>query len=52
MAHDLGDGGIDAVKDEVEDKAGNIGRHEDNSAGAHDSRTRVLFSRNFGGDNV
>ena len=51
IARDLVNRGIDAVKDEVEDGAGGIGRHEDDPEGAHNSRTCILFGCNFGGGN-
>ena len=49
MARYLGNRGIEAVNDEVEDGAGSIGRHEDDPEGAHNSQTCVLFGCNFGG---
>ena len=47
----LGNRGRYAVRDEVEDNAGSIGRHKGDPTGAHDARTCVLFGCEFvGGD--
>ena len=47
MTCDLYDGGGGAVGTEVEEDAGNVGRHKGDTTGAHDVQTRVLFSCNF-----
>ena len=47
MAGKLGDGGRDAVRADLKDGVGDVGRHEGDTAGAQDTRPLILLGCDF-----
>ena len=47
MACDLGDGGRDAVRADLKDSVGKVGRHKGDPTGSHDKQPLILLGRDF-----